>query len=128
MMKKKKVSLSQVVNQDVESPRSFANILTNARYLQADRLKVSKKEFHYTVEGSFASGQLSVVEKLLDTHHKNRYLDVDSFIGDLHILYAKFWEDQHKLHPTIMPKRSLEEVIEFEMELDKQKEGINGNQ
>ena len=114
------MQMNQLINQTVESPKHFADLLTNAKFNQADRLKIGRKEYHYAIEGSFSAGQLSIVETVLESHRKNRYTDVDTLLGDFHILYAKVWEDQRKLHPTKMPTRSLEEIIEIEMEKNNQ--------
>lgn len=90
---------------------TFADAITNARYPQADRIKVGKKEFHNTVEAAYVAGQLSAIEGMLNSHMKNPYSDVDSVMGDIHIALAETWEHLRKLNPKAIPRMSLEQIL-----------------
>ena len=92
--------------------REFSKDITESKFPQADRLKISKKEFSTCIEGSYSTGQLSAIETLLNENKHNPYQDVECILGDLHILFLESWESVRKTYPGRGIKLSLEDLLE----------------
>lgn len=63
-------------------------------------------------ESAFSSGQLSAVEAILNAHREDPYTDVDTMIGDMHLLIVHTWNHFRSLHAGKAMPLTLEKVME----------------
>ena len=85
--------MSIVIKRDDHTPRRHANTLANARWGQADKIKLSKSEFVDVTMASYIMAEFNTLIKITDILKENKDLNIDELIGELEIMSTKTWND-----------------------------------
>lgn len=90
---------------------NLSKSVIEARFGQADRIKISRKHFAHDIDSCVLSGRSEAIEKILNRHMANPYQSVDEIIGDLQLDLLANWNSFHKLWPRQTRPITLERIM-----------------
>lgn len=101
----------QVIEKIVDS-RRLAQDVAIAKYKDAPRVKLAKKEYENTLRSMHLSAKINLSEILLRMHKTNPYQSIDELIGDLQVVLVNSWKEFRTLNFDVeMGSLSIEDLI-----------------
>lgn len=91
--------------------KTMSQTLLDARFLKADRLKVSKYHYAIDMDSCILNGRTEIVEKVLNKHLAEPYGSIEELIGDLQIELVNSWNTFHKLWPKQTMPIGVERIL-----------------
>jgi hypothetical protein len=85
--------------------------IVNARFGQADRIKVSRKFYQHDIESCILNGRSEAIEEVLNKHNSEPFNNVSELIGELQIMLVKNWNDFHKMYPLQTRPITVERIL-----------------
>lgn len=85
--------------------------IVQARFGQADRIKVSRKFYSHDIEACILNGRSEVLEEILNAHNQEPFGSVDELIGELQLKLMNNWNDFHRLFPLSTRPITVERIL-----------------
>lgn len=90
---------------------SKSKSIVDARFGQADRIKISRKFYAHDIEACILNGRSEAIEEILNKNVREPYGTIEELIGDLQLALVKNWNDFHKLYPLSTRPITIERIL-----------------
>ena len=85
--------------------------IVQARFGQADRIKVSRKFYQHDIESCILNGKSEAIEEVLNKHNLEPFGSVSELIGELQVMLVTNWNDFHKMYPLQTRPITVERIL-----------------
>lgn len=90
---------------------SKSKSIVDARFGQADRIKISRKFYAHDIEACILNGKSEAMEEVLNKHIREPFGSVEEIIGELQLALVTNWNSFHKLYPLSTRPITVERIL-----------------
>ena len=85
--------------------------IVDARFGQADRIKISRKFYQHDIESCILNGRSEAFEEILNKHVSEPFGTVEEIIGEIQIAIVDNWNQFHKLYPLATRPITIDKIL-----------------
>jgi len=101
-----------MITQKLAISRKLAQELTEAKFKDAPRVKIGRKDYFDVTRSMHLSGKINLAETILKTHASEPYRSIDEVLGDLQIVLSESWNEFRQVNRSeLMGELNVTDLI-----------------